>query len=45
MLLNGFPKGTAASKRWRKLAQKKIPEVDELIARANGITESGGGGT
>lgn len=37
MLLNGFPKGTAASKRWRKLAQKKIPEVDELIARATAL--------
>ena len=37
MLLNGFPKGTPASKRWRKMAKKKLPEVDQLIARATAL--------
>ena len=39
MLLNGFPHGTPASDRWRKLAKKKLPEVDELIARATALRE------
>jgi MerR family redox-sensitive transcriptional activator SoxR len=39
MLLTGFPQGTPASKRWRKLAAKKIPEIDELIARAAALRE------
>ena len=33
-LLNGFSSKTPASKRWRKLAERKLPEVDALIARA-----------
>jgi MerR family redox-sensitive transcriptional activator SoxR len=33
-LLHGFPAGTPASVRWRVLADPKIAEVDERIARA-----------
>jgi MerR family redox-sensitive transcriptional activator SoxR len=39
MLLNGFPQGTAPSKRWRKLAARKLPEMDELIARATALRD------
>ncbi len=34
MLLNGFPQGTPPSKRWRILAEKKLPEIENLIARS-----------
>ena len=33
-LFHGFGKGTPAFRRWQLLAQRKIPEMDELIARA-----------
>jgi MerR family transcriptional regulator, redox-sensitive transcriptional activator SoxR len=33
-LLHGFEPGTAASERWRTLAERKIGEIDALIARA-----------
>jgi MerR family transcriptional regulator, redox-sensitive transcriptional activator SoxR len=36
-LLNGFSPGTPPSARWRALAEKKIPEVEELIAQARGM--------
>lgn len=39
MLLNGFPLGTAPSKRWRKLAEKKLPEMEELITRAMALKD------
>lgn len=39
LLLNGFPRETGASERWRKLAEKKIPEVDDLIARATALRD------
>jgi MerR family transcriptional regulator, redox-sensitive transcriptional activator SoxR len=37
MLLNGFPQGTAPSERWRRLAQTKLPEIEELISRAQAL--------
>src|ERR1700738_4595029 len=33
-LSHGFGKGTPASRRWQLLAQRKITEMDDLIARA-----------
>ena len=33
-LFSGFPRHTPASERWQTLTATKIPEVDELIARA-----------
>src|SRR5205809_2575919 len=33
-LFHGFKKGTPAFRRWRLLAQRKITEMDDLIARA-----------
>jgi MerR family redox-sensitive transcriptional activator SoxR len=33
LLLDGFPKTARASARWRKLAKKKIPELDAVIER------------
>jgi MerR family redox-sensitive transcriptional activator SoxR len=32
-LLDGFPKGASPSKRWRKLAEKKLPELEATIQR------------
>ncbi len=38
VLLQGFAEeGTTASARWRELAQRKLVEVEELIARARGM--------
>jgi len=34
LLLHGFPEKTAASVRWRKLAGRKIPELDAAARRA-----------
>ena len=34
LLFHGFGKGTPAFRRWQLLAQRKITEMDELIARA-----------
>ncbi len=33
-LFNGFPRSVRPSERWRKLAKKKLVEVDEVIRRA-----------
>jgi MerR family redox-sensitive transcriptional activator SoxR len=33
-LFHGFGKGTPAFRRWQTLAQRKIAEMDDLIARA-----------
>jgi MerR family transcriptional regulator, redox-sensitive transcriptional activator SoxR len=33
LLLDGFPKSSSPSARWRKLARKKIPELDAVIER------------
>jgi MerR family redox-sensitive transcriptional activator SoxR len=34
-LLHGFEAGTPAAARWRSLAERKLPEIDALIARAH----------
>ncbi len=34
-LFHDFPAGVTASDRWRRLAERKIAEVDALIARAS----------
>ena len=36
-LFYGFPEGTPAGSRWRAMAQRKLAEVDDLIARAHGM--------
>ena len=36
-LLNGFSVDTAPSERWKELARQKLPEVEALIARAQGM--------
>ena len=37
LLLDGFPVKTDPSRRWRKLAQAKLPELDGLIERMLGL--------
>jgi len=32
-LLNGFPKSDSPSKRWQKLARKKLPDLEAVIQR------------
>jgi len=34
-LLHGFDAGTSAAARWRALAERKLPEIEALIARAH----------
>ncbi len=36
-LLHGFSQKTSAGTRWRKLAERKLPEVEEAIARAQAM--------
>ena len=38
-LRNGFSPDTAPSERWKVLARKKLPEVEALIARAQGMKQ------
>jgi MerR family transcriptional regulator, redox-sensitive transcriptional activator SoxR len=38
-LLNGFSNDTPPSERWRLLAEEKLPEVDALIERAQGMKD------
>ena len=38
-LLNGFSVDTAPSERWKELARQKLPEVEALIARAQGMKQ------
>ncbi len=38
-LFYGFPERTPASARWETMAQRKLVEVEELIARARGMKE------
>ena len=38
-LLNGFSEDTPPSERWRLLAEKKLPEVDALIERAQSMKD------
>jgi len=33
LLLDGFPKKTNPSNRWKKLAREKLPKIDQLIQR------------
>jgi len=33
LLLDGFPKKTNPSSRWKNLAKEKLPEIDQLIQR------------
>lgn len=37
VLLHGFPERTPAGVRWRRLARKKIKELEETIARAEAM--------
>jgi len=39
ILLDGFPLETEPSERWRTLAAQKLPEVQDLIARATLLQE------
>lgn len=36
-LLHGFSPDTPPSDRWQELARRKIPEVEDLITRAEGM--------
>ena len=36
-LFEGFEPGVTASTRWREMAQKKLPEVEDLIRRAKAM--------
>jgi MerR family transcriptional regulator, redox-sensitive transcriptional activator SoxR len=36
-LMTGFARATPPSVRWRKLAERKLPEVEGLIARAQAM--------
>ena len=36
-LMTGFARATPPSARWRKLAERKLPEVDALITRAEAM--------
>lgn len=33
LLLDGFPKKTNPSKRWKKLAKEKLPEIEQIVQR------------
>lgn len=36
-LLYGYPENTAPTERWRELALRKLPEIDDLIRRATAM--------
>jgi MerR family redox-sensitive transcriptional activator SoxR len=36
-LMTGFPASASLSARWRTLAERKLPEIDALIARAEAM--------
>jgi MerR family redox-sensitive transcriptional activator SoxR len=38
-LVSGFPEGTPPGERWQELAQRKLPEVDALIARLQTVRQ------
>jgi len=40
LLLHGFPESTAASTRWRKLAGRKIPELEATALRARAMKKT-----
>ena len=37
VLLDGFPKSTSPSKRWRKMAEKKLSELDKIIENTKAL--------
>ena len=37
LLLRGFPEKTPASARWRKMARRKIMELEEIIAKSRAM--------
>lgn len=37
ILLHGYPTGTAPTRRWSDLARRKLPELDDLIRRAQAM--------
>ena len=39
VLLNGFPQASAPCERWRNLAEDKVPQLDEIIARATALKD------
>ena len=38
-LLDGFPQATVPSERWRNLAEAKLPEIADIIARATALKD------
>jgi len=38
-LLDGFPQATVPSERWRNLAEDKLSEIAEIIARATALKD------
>jgi MerR family redox-sensitive transcriptional activator SoxR len=39
LLLHGFPENTPASARWKKMASKKIRELDVALAKTNAMRD------
>jgi len=37
LLLRGFPERTPASARWKKLARRKIAELEEIVAKSRAM--------
>ncbi|OGL40437.1 hypothetical protein A3J32_03535 [Candidatus Saccharibacteria bacterium RIFCSPLOWO2_02_FULL_46_7] len=37
VLLDGFPKSTSPSKRWNKMAEKKLSELDKIIENTKAL--------
>jgi MerR family transcriptional regulator, redox-sensitive transcriptional activator SoxR len=38
-LLDGFPQATTPSERWRNLAEDKLPQITDIIARATALKD------
>ena len=38
-LFEGFAEGVTPSSRWREVAQKKLPEIDDLVRRAQAMRD------
>lgn len=36
-MLDGFPKSASPSRRWQKLAKRKLPELDDIIQRTTAL--------
>ena len=39
ILLNGFPQATTPCERWRNLAEDKLPQITDIIARATALKD------